>query len=106
MRTEPRLSADSPSWIWVWVSGVVGGSKLRLSDPPTLPHWRLAVLLGDVLGCVLGPQCDRLWRHCGVLFPETGHKPVVIGEMLGVTGSLVYYWHARWRKSGLKGLVI
>jgi len=34
-----------------------------------------------------------------------GHKPAEVGEMLSITGALVYYWHARWRESGLAGLV-
>ena len=34
-----------------------------------------------------------------------GHKPQEVGELLSVTGALVYYWHARWRESGLEGLV-
>jgi transposase len=33
-----------------------------------------------------------------------GHKPQKVGELLSVTGSLVYHWHARWRAGGLKGL--
>lgn len=34
-----------------------------------------------------------------------GHKPQEVGELLSVTGALVYMWHARWRESGLAGLV-
>ena len=33
-----------------------------------------------------------------------GHKPQDIGELLSVTGALVYHWHARWREGGLEGL--
>lgn len=33
-----------------------------------------------------------------------GYKPAAIGELLSVSGALVYYWHARWRESGLEGL--
>jgi len=33
-----------------------------------------------------------------------GYKPQEVGELLSVTGALVYYWHARWRESGLDGL--
>jgi putative transposase len=34
-----------------------------------------------------------------------GHKPEEVGDLLCVTGALVYMWHARWRESGLDGLV-
>lgn len=34
-----------------------------------------------------------------------GHKPEEVGNLLCVTGALVYMWHARWRESGLEGLV-
>lgn len=34
-----------------------------------------------------------------------GHKPHEVGELLSVSGALVYFWHARWRESGLDGLV-
>jgi len=34
-----------------------------------------------------------------------GHKPQEVGELLSVTGALVYLWHARWRESGIEGLV-
>lgn len=33
-----------------------------------------------------------------------GYKPQEVGELLSVTGALVYYWHARWRESSLDGL--
>lgn len=33
-----------------------------------------------------------------------GHKPQEVAELLSVTGALVYFWHARWRESGLDGL--
>jgi transposase len=33
-----------------------------------------------------------------------GHKPQEVGEFLSVTGALVYFWHSRWRESGLDGL--
>jgi len=33
-----------------------------------------------------------------------GHKAQEVGDLLSVTGALVYYWHARWRESGLDGL--
>ena len=33
-----------------------------------------------------------------------GHKPQEVGELLSVTGALVYFWHARWREFGLDGL--
>jgi len=33
-----------------------------------------------------------------------GYQPQEVGELLSVTGALVYYWHARWRDSGLDGL--
>lgn len=34
-----------------------------------------------------------------------GHKPQAVGDLLSVTGALVYFWHARWREAGLDGLV-
>ena len=33
-----------------------------------------------------------------------GHKPAEVGELLSVTGALVYMWHGRWRESGIDGL--
>lgn len=38
------------------------------------------------------------WLHLG-------HKPEQVGELLCVSAGLVYFWHARWRESGLDGLV-
>lgn len=32
------------------------------------------------------------------------HKPEEVGELLSVSGALVYFWHARWREAGLDGL--
>ena len=34
-----------------------------------------------------------------------GHKPQEVGELLSVSGALVYMWHSRWREAGLEGLV-
>ena len=34
-----------------------------------------------------------------------GHKPEEVGELLSVTGALVYLWHGRWREAGIDGLV-
>ena len=33
-----------------------------------------------------------------------GYTPQEVGELLAVTGALVYYRHVRWRESGLDGL--
>ena len=34
-----------------------------------------------------------------------GHKPQEVGELLSVTGALVYLWHSRWREAGITGLM-
>ena len=34
-----------------------------------------------------------------------GHKPQEVGELLSVSGALVYMWHSRWREAGIDGLV-
>lgn len=33
-----------------------------------------------------------------------GYKPQEVGDLLSVSGTLVYMWHARWREEGLAGL--
>lgn len=34
-----------------------------------------------------------------------GHKPQEVGDLMSMTGAMVYIWHSRWRESGVAGLV-
>jgi transposase len=50
----------------------------------------------------------RLVRYClrarGVLSLNAGHKPILIGEVLGVSLQTVHNWRHRWEEYGLVGL--